>query len=108
MFEKQIQEYDAWLNDEILKRARDSHQLPAELYAYNLRLFGVDITPQQMIDKAQSAYMEIRNEMHAIAPLVARQNGWDETDYKSVIRRHRQRQANGGALLRRPAAWPAH
>ncbi len=99
LFEKQIQEYDAWLKNEIMKRARDSHQLPAELYAYNLRQFGVDITPRQMIDKAQSAYMEIRNEMHAIAPLVAEQYGWDKKDYKSVIRRLRANQLVGEEIL---------
>ncbi|MGH8034595.1 MAG: hypothetical protein ACREO9_05170, partial [Lysobacterales bacterium] len=42
----QLDAYAAWLKAEMLPRARDSHLLPEELYADNLKTFGVDMEPR--------------------------------------------------------------
>jgi hypothetical protein len=43
--------------------------------------------------------MEIRNEMKAIAPLVAREKGFTATDYRDVIRELKKQQIVGDAIL---------
>jgi uncharacterized protein (DUF885 family) len=84
--ETQLKDYDAWIRSTVLPRARDDFRLPPELYADNLRNVGLDIAPDALIAKAEVAYAEIRNEMRALAPLVAKEHHLDVTDYRDVIR----------------------
>jgi len=98
-FEAQVAEWNAWVEQAVMARARDDFQLPEELYAWNLREFGVYSTPEELIDEASAAFMEIRNEMRSLAPLVAAQRGWEETDYPAVIGRLRGEQLQGEAIL---------
>jgi uncharacterized protein (DUF885 family) len=44
------------------------------------------------MQKAQVAYAEIRNEMQALAPLVAKEHGFAATDYRAVIRELKKEQ----------------
>jgi uncharacterized protein (DUF885 family) len=85
-FESQLKDYDAWVRSTVLPRARDDFKLPPDLYADNLKNVGLDIPPDELIAKAELAYAEIRNEMRAIAPLVAKERGLGVTDYRDVIR----------------------
>ncbi|MGH8172552.1 MAG: DUF885 family protein, partial [Rhodanobacteraceae bacterium] len=85
-FEAQLKDYDAWIRSTVLPRARDDFRLPPDLYADNLKNVGLDIPPDALIAKAELSYAEIRNEMQAIAPLVAKQHNLTVTDYRDVIR----------------------
>ncbi|HEY0864792.1 MAG TPA: DUF885 domain-containing protein [Lacunisphaera sp.] len=82
----QFKAYADWIRTTILPTARSDYRLPAELYADNLRNIGLDIPPEEVMQKAQLAFAEIRNEMKAIAPLVAKQYGFTDSDYRAVIR----------------------
>jgi uncharacterized protein (DUF885 family) len=84
--ESELKDYDAWIRRVVLPRARDDFKLPPELYADNLRNVGLDIAPDELIRKAELSYVEIRNEMQAIAPLVAKEHHLESTDYRDVIR----------------------
>jgi uncharacterized protein (DUF885 family) len=83
---QQLEDYDAWVRAIVLPRARDDFKLPPELYADNLKNVGLDIAPDALIAKAELAYAEIRNEMKAIAPLIAKRHNLSSTDYRDVIR----------------------
>ena len=85
-FEKQLNDYNAWVKATVLPRARDDYRLPDELYADNLRQVGLDIPPQELIHKAMLAFGEIRNEMATLAPLIAKAHGFADSDYRAVIR----------------------
>jgi uncharacterized protein (DUF885 family) len=50
-----------------------------------LRNWGVDADPLALIEQATKGYMDIRNEMEALAPLVAREKGYETSDYREVI-----------------------
>jgi uncharacterized protein (DUF885 family) len=83
----QFKAYADWIRTTmILPTARGDYRLPVELYADNLKNIGLDIPPQELMQQAQLAFTEIRNEMRAIAPLVAKQHGFPDTDYRAVIR----------------------
>ena len=85
-FEKQLNDYNTWVKATVLPRAREDFRIPDELYADNLKQVGLDIPPQELIHKAMLAYAEIRNEMQALAPLIAKAHGFADPDYRAVMR----------------------
>ena len=95
----QIGTWNGFLRREILPKAREDFRLPADLYAIRLREVGVDIPPAELAARARTAFIEIRNQMVALAPLVARDQHIEATDYRSVIRALRARQVEGDATL---------
>jgi hypothetical protein len=82
----QFKDYGAWLRTTVLPSARADFRLPPALYADNLKNIGLDVPPRDLIAKAQLAYAEIRNEMLVLAPLVAKERGFADSDYRAVIR----------------------
>ncbi|MDI9238305.1 DUF885 domain-containing protein [Lysobacter sp. LF1] len=86
--ETQLKDYGNWARTTVLPEARTDTKLPAELYANQLKQFGIDIDPQLLIRRAQVEFMETRAAMRQLAPLVAKERGLkvdDPTDYVAVI-----------------------
>ncbi len=81
----QMRDYNEFVRAEVLPRARDDYRLPPDLYADALRNWGVDATPEELIEQATKGYMDIRGEMEALAPLIAAEKGYDTDDYREVI-----------------------
>jgi hypothetical protein len=81
----QLRDYNEWLRDEILPRARDDFRLPPALYEDALRNWGVDASPLDLIEQASKGYMDIRNEMESLAPLIAAEKAYETNDYREVI-----------------------
>ena len=84
--DKQVADYAAWESANVLPKARADFRLPPELYAFGLKRVGIDIDPMLLIQRASLEYMETRAEMQQLAPIVAREHGFDATDYRDVIR----------------------
>lgn len=102
----QITAYDDWVRTTLLPKARTDHRLPPELYMDALRNYGVEIAPEQLIQEALIEYKEIRTEMEALAPLVAKKasveapHGRDKSPhYLAVIRDLKTRQIANTRLL---------
>jgi len=95
----QVAAYNDFLKAEVLPRSREDFRLPEEIYAYRLKQVGVDIPATQLVERARIAFMEIRNEMKTLAPLVAREKGLAVTDYRDVIRELKKQQIVGDAIL---------
>jgi len=83
--EKQLTAYNGRLKAEMLPKTRSDHKLPPEVYADNLKNFGVDIGPQEMIAKALTSFAEIRNQMQITANLLAKERGLKDADYRAVM-----------------------
>jgi len=81
----QMRDYNDWVRVEILPRAREDFRLPAVMYEDALKNWGVESAPEALIEQATKGYMDIRNEMEALAPLVALKMGYDTNDYREVI-----------------------
>jgi uncharacterized protein (DUF885 family) len=90
--ETQLTAYNAQVKAQILPRARSDHRLPPEVYANNLRQFGVDITPQELIAKALTSFAEIRNQMNITAGLLAKERSLPSADYRAVMKELKQQQ----------------
>ena len=95
----QLAAYNDWVRAEVLPRARDDYRLPRALYEDALRNWGVDADPVDLIEQATKGYMDIRNEMEALAPLVAEEKGYDTRDYREVIALLKRDGALDGDLL---------
>src|SRR5690606_23885757 len=87
------------LRDNLLPRARQTSQLPPEVYALNLKLFGTSMDPQELISRATSGYMDIRVEMEAIARRIAEERGFKSSDYRDVIRELKKEQFNSENIM---------
>ena len=81
----QLRDYNEWVRAEILPRARTDYRLPKAMYEDALRNWGVYSSPEELIEQATKGYMDIRNEMEALAPQIAAEKGWDTRDYREVI-----------------------
>lgn len=85
VLEKQLTAYNARMRSEMLPRARADHRLPPEVYADNLKNFGVDISPQELIARSLTSFAEIRNQMQITANLIAKERGFKNADYRVVM-----------------------
>ncbi|MGX7895771.1 DUF885 domain-containing protein [Tsuneonella sp. HG222] len=90
--ETQLRDYAEWERANVLPAAREDFRLPPELYAYQLKGYGIDIAPEELISRARRGFYEIRQQMRALAPQIAAKNGWSETDYPSVLNKLREQQ----------------
>jgi hypothetical protein len=81
----QMRNYNDWVRAEILPRTRDDYRIPAVMYQDALKNWGVEATPEALIEQATKGYMDIRNEMEALAPLVAKKFDYQTNDYREVI-----------------------
>ncbi|HEX2493202.1 MAG TPA: DUF885 family protein, partial [Steroidobacter sp.] len=96
---RHIDDYGAWVRSTVLPRARKSHQLPPEVYADNLRQFGVKMDPREVIDRATANYIQTRAEMKSLSRALAAQRGWQSADHRDVLRRLKQERIADDKLL---------
>lgn len=83
--ERQFAEYVEWSRTEILPLAREDFRQPPEIYAFQLKQYGIDLPPEELIARARRAFYETRAQMQALAPQVAVKFGFTATDYPSVL-----------------------
>jgi hypothetical protein len=88
----QLKDYDAWVRSTVLPRARTDFRLPEPLYAFNLKQVGIDIPPEQLMKQAELEFMELRGMMQAMAPVVAKAEGIEATDYRDVLKALKKQQ----------------
>ena len=96
---KQLDEYAAWVRSSVLPRARTSNQLPAEIYADNLKSFGVEMQPEELMERAQASYMQTREELQSLSRQVAAQRKWSFNDYREVLRELKKERIDQSNLM---------
>ncbi len=99
VLERQLTGYNNWLKSDLLPRARADHRLPPEVYANNLRQYGVDIPAEELVARALTSFAEIRNQMTITASLLAQERGWSERDYRAVIRKLKEQQVPAADVM---------
>lgn len=82
----QVADYDAWVKERIVPRARKEVRLPEALYVNRLANVGVDIAPEQMIERAGFDFQEVRDEMQVVANGIAADRKMLTSDYRDVLR----------------------
>lgn len=95
----QLAAYDAWVRSDLLPRARTDFRVPPASYALSLEGYGVDIPPAQLATMAHAAFTEYQAQMGVLAAEIAKSHGWPSSDYRDVIRRLKEKQITGDAIL---------
>jgi hypothetical protein len=99
ILQAQLDDYAAWLQEEMMPHTRPGHRLPEAIYADNLKNFGVDMDPHELIRAAQLGFGEMRNEMQTISRLIAKERGFPSADYRDVIRELKKEQIPEDMLM---------
>ena len=98
-FTAQVAAYGAWVRASVLPRARASNLLPPEIYADNLKNFGVTMDPHELMDRALFTFAQTRDEMQSLSLAIARQRGLQSADYRDVIRELKKARIPNDRLL---------
>ena len=96
---KQLVEYDEWVRETVLPKARTDFRLPREKYELALENFGIDIPPEQIAAMAHQAFTEIQGEMKTVAAQIAKQRNLPSSDYRDVMHELKKQQLVGDAIL---------
>jgi hypothetical protein len=101
LLSQQLTGLNEWVRETVLPNTRESAMLPRELYELQLKNYGVEASPEELMRTGQVAFVNIRNEMMALAPLVAKKFGYETTDYREVLRLLKKDQVHGDELMAR-------
>ena len=96
---KQVEAYDLWVRNNILKKARTDYRLPAEEYALNLESVGITIPPAELAKLAHTAFTDIQQQMTAIAAEIAKKRNLTSKDYRDVLRALKKEQVHGDSII---------
>ena len=96
--QKQLDAHDAWVRATVLPHSRADFRLPPEVYANNLKDVGLDISPQELIKKAELEFVETRAAMELIAPAAGKEAGIDTTDYREAIKALKKQQLDKDSI----------
>ena len=99
VLKQQLGEYQQFVREEVLPKARTDFRLPVDLYALALDQVGVTRQPEPLAAMARQAFAEIQGEMQRLAPAIAKARSLKTTDYRDVIRALKQEQLVGEAIL---------
>ena len=95
----QLTDYDAWVRENILPKARSDFRLPAEKYALAFEEYGIDLPPAQIAAMAHTAFAQYQAQMAPLAAQIAKANNYPSADYRAVIRELKKKQITGEAIL---------
>ena len=98
-FKFQMEGYEAFLRKEVLPRSNPDFRLSPELYAFQLRSYGVDISPEDLAKMAHTAFTDLQTQMAEIAKRVSAARKLPSTDYRDVIRALKKEQFSGEDIL---------
>jgi len=75
------------------------NRLPPEIYADNLKGYGVEADPRELMQRAMFACMQTRDELDALARIYAAQQGLESSNYRDIIRELKKHRVAGDQVL---------
>ena len=99
VLKQQMAEYDQWIRDHVLVKARADYRLPPEEYALNLEAVGISIPPAELAQLAHAAFTDIQQQMASIAAQIAKQRNLPSSDYRDVMRELKKEQVHGDSII---------
>ncbi len=97
---RQLFDYETFIRREILTRTENNFRLPTELYKLKLAEQGIETPIEEIIKQAHTAFIQVQQQMAAIAPQIARQKGLKTPHYRDVIQALKQEQLSAQGTLR--------
>jgi len=99
VIKKQLEEYDAWVKEKVLPKARVDFRLPPEEYKLALEGYGIDIPPGDLAKMAHATYISIQDQMKILAIRIAKKYKLPSGDYRSVIQFLKKDQILGDSIM---------
>jgi uncharacterized protein (DUF885 family) len=96
---RELKAHNDWVRSVVLPRARQTNRLPPEIYADNLKAYGVEADPRDLMQRAMFAYLQTRDEMDSLARIYAAQKGLKSSNYRDVIRELKKNRVAGDQVL---------
>jgi hypothetical protein len=96
---KQLEDYDVWMRENVLIKARKDFRLSPEEYQLDLENYGLDIAPAELAKLAHSAFDSLQNVMKPIARQIAEQRHLPSADYRDVIAELKKEQVHGDSII---------
>ena len=96
---RQLAAHNDWVRSAVLPRARKTNRLPPEIYADNVKTYGVDADPRELMQRALFAYLQTRDELDALARVYASQKGLPTSNYRDIIRELKKHRVAGDQVL---------
>lgn len=97
--EEQIGKYNAYLRETILPKARTDFRLPPEVYASNLKDYGVDMPIEELQKRAMVTFKELQTQMQVLANIIASEREYSSKDYREVLRLLKKEQLDSTSTL---------
>jgi len=95
----ELSEYDQWVRNNVLPKARTDFRLPPARYRLALEHVGVDMPPEQIAALAHAAFAQYQAQMQPIAAQIAKTRNLPDGDYRAVIAYLKKNQITGKAIL---------
>ena len=96
---QQLADYDKFVREEVMPRARADFRLPPELYTLALAGYGVDYTPGELTRLAHEKFNQWQAEMQQLATKIANERNLPSSDYRDVIRTLKKDQIPGAEIM---------
>ncbi|MDG0814726.1 DUF885 domain-containing protein [Bdellovibrio svalbardensis] len=84
-FKSQAVVFDAFVKSDILPYARTKAQLPRDLYAFNLKAMGFQVSPEELIEIGEAGYKELYPRYQALAKNLAKKYHLQSSQPKDVM-----------------------
>jgi len=95
LLSEQLKDYDAFLQENVIPRAREDFKLPSEIYRDNLKSFGVDMPVDELVRRAKVSFKSLQNELSSLAIMIADKRGWNIKGYREVLKNLKKEQILG-------------
>jgi len=99
LLSEQLKDYDAFLQENVIPRAREDFKLPSEIYRDNLKSFGVDMPVDELVRRAKVSFKSLQNELSSLAIMIADKRGWNIKGYREVLKNLKKEQILGEDIL---------
>ena len=96
---QELADYDTWVRATVMPKGRADFRLAPAEYALALENYGIDLPPDQIAAMAHKAFTDDQAAMAPLAAAVAKEHGWQLTDYRDVVRELKKTQITGDAIL---------
>jgi hypothetical protein len=96
---RELKAHNDWVRITVLPRARQTNRLPPAIYADNLKAYGVEADPRDLMQRAMFAYLQTRDELDSLARIYAAQKGLASSNYRDVIRELKKHRVAGDQVL---------
>ncbi len=99
VIKKQLEDYDKWVKENMVPKARMDFRLPPEQYALALEGYGIDIPPGDLAKMAHTTFTSIQDQMKDIAARIAKKYKLPSADYRSVLQVLKKDQIHGDSIM---------